>query len=140
MVNSLFNVLQRLFQVCLFINPLVNIFTTNELKKPVPCRQSQLSSSPFASQTPWKEQNTLLKKTTFSENLGTVRVHTEKLQLFFMDFSRTTLNFQGPPTRNIISQRVHKYTFLVYSNKAFKAWTVCVTNFSTFFSSLVLNW
>ena len=30
----------------------------------------------------------------------------KKLQLFFKDFSRTTLDFQGPPTRNTISQIV----------------------------------
>ena len=33
------------------------------------------------------------------------------LQGFFQDFSRTTLDFQGPPTRNIISQTVQKCTF-----------------------------
>ena len=42
----------------------------------------------------------------------------KKLQPFFKDFSRTTLDFQGPPTRNIISQIVQKCTFPVYSNKA----------------------
>ena len=136
MVNSLFNVLQRLFQVCLFINPLVNILTTNELKKPVPCRQSQLSSSPFASQTPWKEQNTLLKKTTFSENLGTVRVHNGKLQHTVLQgrfkdhikFSRTTYQEYNNP------QRVHKCTFPVYYNKPLRLelFAVCC--------SLVLNW
>ena len=44
----------------------------------------------------------------------------KELQPFFKDFSRTTLDFQGPPTRNIISQIVHKYTFPVYSNKALR--------------------
>ena len=28
--------------------------------------------------------------------------------------------FQGPPTRNIISQTVQKYTFPVYSNKTLR--------------------
>ena len=32
----------------------------------------------------------------------------KKLQPFFKDFSRTTLDFQGQPTRNIISQIVQK--------------------------------
>ena len=44
----------------------------------------------------------------------------EKLQPFFKDFSRTTLDFQGPPTRNMISQIVQKCTFPVYSNKALR--------------------
>ena len=41
----------------------------------------------------------------------------KKLQPFFKEFSRTTLDFQGPATRNIISQIVQKCTFPVYSNK-----------------------
>ena len=41
----------------------------------------------------------------------------KKLQPFFNDFSRTTLDFQGPPTRNIISQIVQKCIFPVHSNK-----------------------
>ena len=41
----------------------------------------------------------------------------KKLQPFFKDFPRTTLDFQGPPTKNIISQIVQKCTFPVYSNK-----------------------
>ena len=36
------------------------------------------------------------------------------------DFSRATLDLQGPPTRNIISQFVQKCTFPVYSNKTLK--------------------
>ena len=52
------------------------------------------------------------------EYLTSFRVHTKKLQPFFKDFSRTTLDFQGPPTRNIISQIVQKRTFSVYSYKA----------------------
>ena len=42
----------------------------------------------------------------------------KKLQPFFKDFSRTPLDFQGPPTRNIISQIVQKRTFPAHSNKA----------------------
>ena len=41
-------------------------------------------------------------------------------QGLFKDFSRTTLDFQGPPTRNIISQIVQKCTFPVYSNKTLR--------------------
>ena len=41
----------------------------------------------------------------------------KKLQPFFKEFSRTTLDFQGPATRNIISQIVQKCTFPVYSSK-----------------------
>ena len=44
----------------------------------------------------------------------------KKLQPFFKDFSRTTLDFQGPPTRDMISQIVQKCTFPVYSNKALR--------------------
>ena len=44
----------------------------------------------------------------------------QKLQPFFKDFSRTTLDFQGQPTRNIISQIVQKCIFPVYSNKTLR--------------------
>ena len=44
----------------------------------------------------------------------------KKLKPFFKDFSRTTLDFQGPPTRNIISQIVQKCTLSVYSNQALR--------------------
>ena len=44
----------------------------------------------------------------------------KKLQPFFKEFSRTTLDFQGPATRNIISQIVQKCTFPVYSNKTLR--------------------
>ena len=35
----------------------------------------------------------------------------EKLHPFFKDFSRTSFDFQGPPTRKVISQIVQKCTF-----------------------------
>ena len=38
----------------------------------------------------------------------------KKSQPFFQDFSRTEVNFQGPPTRNAIAQMVHKCTFPVH--------------------------
>ena len=74
------------------------------------------------------------KKKTFSEDqnivmLGKITTKHEialsqgsykKLQPFFKDFSRTTLDFQGPPTRKIISQVVQKCTFPVYSNKTLR--------------------
>ena len=41
----------------------------------------------------------------------------KKLQPFFKDFSRTTLDFHGQPSRNIISQIVQRCTFPVYSKK-----------------------
>ena len=63
----------------------------------------------------------------------------KKLPSFFKDFSSTTLDFHGPPSRNIISQIVQKCTFPVYSNKTVKAWTVCFTNFSTFFQFTCLQ-
>ena len=44
----------------------------------------------------------------------------KKLQPFFKDFSRTTLDFQGQLTRNIISQIVQKCTFPVHSNKTLR--------------------
>ena len=65
----------------------------------------------------------------------------KKLQPFFKDFSRTTLDFQGPPTRNIISQIVQKCTFPVHSinNTLRLELFASPTSQSTFFSSLVLN-
>ena len=35
---------------------------------------------------------------------------------FFKEFSRTTFNFQGPPTGNVMSQIVQKCIFPVHSN------------------------
>ena len=40
--------------------------------------------------------------------------------LYKGDFSRPTLDLQGPPTRNIISQTVQKCTFPVYANKTLR--------------------
>ena len=37
----------------------------------------------------------------------------------FNDFPKTTFDFQGPPTRNVISQTVQKCTFPVHSNRTF---------------------
>ena len=45
----------------------------------------------------------------------------QKIATIFQGRSRTTLDFQQPPTTNIISQTVQKCTFPVYSNKTFKA-------------------
>ena len=44
----------------------------------------------------------------------------KKLQPLFKNFSRTTLDFQGHLTRNIISQTVQKCTFPVHSNKTLR--------------------
>ena len=44
----------------------------------------------------------------------------QKIATIFQDFSRTTLDFQGPPTWNITSQIVQERTFPVYSNKALR--------------------
>ena len=45
----------------------------------------------------------------------------KRLRPLFKYFSRTTLDFQGPATRNIIiSQIVQKCTFPVYSNKVLR--------------------
>ena len=52
----------------------------------------------------------------FKARWGLIR----KMQPFFKDFWRTTLDFQGPPIRNIISQIVQKRTFPVYSIKALR--------------------
>ena len=55
---------------------------------------------------------------TFTHKISTwVQGSYKKLQPFFKDFSRTKLDFQGPPARNLISQIVQKCTFPVYSNK-----------------------
>ena len=67
-----------------------------------------------------------------AQGLNKCQVSYKKLQPFFKDFSRTTLDFHGQPSRNIISQIVQKCTFPVYSKKTFKSWTVCFTKFSTF--------
>ena len=45
------------------------------------------------------------------------RVHTEKGNHCFKDFSRTSFDFQEPPTRNVLSQIVQKCTFPVHSNR-----------------------
>ena len=52
--------------------------------------------------------------TGFIQKIATI------FQGLFKDFSRTTLDFQGQPTRNIISQIVQKCIFPVYSNKTLR--------------------
>ena len=42
------------------------------------------------------------------------------MQPCFKDFSRTTLDFQGPTTGKITSQIVQKCTLPAYSNKALR--------------------
>ena len=49
----------------------------------------------------------------FYRKLGSYK----KSQPFCQDFSRTKLNFQGPPTKNVISQMVYKCTFPVQANR-----------------------
>ena len=41
----------------------------------------------------------------------------KKSKPFFPDFSRTKLNFQALPTRNVISWTVYKFTFPVQANR-----------------------
>ena len=41
----------------------------------------------------------------------------KKSKPFFQDFSRTKLNFQALPTRNVISWTVYKFTFPVQANR-----------------------
>lgn len=38
----------------------------------------------------------------------------------FKDFSRTSFDSQGPPTRNVIPQTVQKYTFPVHCNRTLR--------------------
>ena len=45
------------------------------------------------------------------DNTGFIQKIATIFQGLFKDFSRTTLDFQGPPTRNTISQIVQKCTF-----------------------------
>ena len=52
--------------------------------------------------------------TGFIQKIATI------FQGLFKDFSRTTLDFQGQPIRNIISQTVQKCIFPVYSNKTLR--------------------
>ena len=40
--------------------------------------------------------------------------------MILKDFSRTTFNFQGPPTRKVIPQTVQKYTFPVHCNRTLR--------------------
>ena len=53
-------------------------------------------------------------------NSGFIQKIAVIFQGLFKDFSRTTLDFQGQPTRNIISQIVQKCIFPVYSNKTLR--------------------
>ena len=41
----------------------------------------------------------------------------KKIAVIFKDFSRTTLDFQGLPTRNVNHRFVHKCTFPVQANR-----------------------
>ena len=67
----------------------------------------------------------------------------KKLQPFFQrlfkGFSRTTLDFQGPPTKNTIAHIVQKCTFSVYSSKTLRLELFASPTSLHFFSSLVLN-
>ena len=45
---------------------------------------------------------------------------TRKIATIFKDLSRTTFNFEGPTTRNVISHIAKKCTFSVHSNKTIK--------------------
>ena len=56
---------------------------------------------------------TRVDKYYVSQHVYLYRVHTKKMQPIFKVSSRTTSNFQGPTTRNVISQMVHKCTFSV---------------------------
>ena len=56
----------------------------------------------------------------FKARSGFIQKNATIFQGLFKDFSRTTLDFQGQPTRNIISQIVQKCIFPVYSNKALR--------------------
>ena len=44
----------------------------------------------------------------------------QKITTTFKDFSRTTFDFQGTPTRNVISQIVQKCTLPVHSNRTIR--------------------
>ena len=62
----------------------------------------------------------------------------QKIATIFQGRSRTTSDFQEPPTTNIISQTVQKCTFPVYSNKTLRL-ELFASPASRFFSSLVLT-
>ena len=69
------------------------------------------------------------------------RVHTKNCN----HFSRTTLDFQGPPPTKIFSRIVQKCTFPVYSNKAlrlelFASPTSLHFSLSSLFLKLVVNY
>ena len=53
-------------------------------------------------------------------NTGFIQNNATIFRGLFKDFSRTTLDFQGPPTRNIILQIVQKCTFPVYSKRTLR--------------------
>ena len=64
-----------------------------------------------------------------------IRVHTKNCN--HKNFNWRT--FQGPPTRSYNFTDSTKMHIPSLFYLGFKAWTDCLTNFSTFFSSLVLN-
>ena len=57
------------------------------------------------------EFNATFGKSGFVQKIATI------FPGLFKDFSRTKLNFQGPPTRNVISQMVYKSTFPVQASR-----------------------
>ena len=75
----------------------------------------------------------VLAETGFTQKTATI------FQRLFKGFSRTTLDFQGPPTKNTIAHIVQKCTFSVYSSKTLRLELFASPTSLHFFSSLVLN-
>ena len=61
-----------------------------------------------------------LRRSDLSLFTGFIQKIATIFQGLFKDLSRTTLDFQEQPTRNIISQIVQKCIFPVYSNKTLR--------------------
>ena len=90
------------------------------LVKTLPMTRSSELRQDLTSQPAWSFQFFNDPGCWSAQGLNQCQGSYKKLQPFFKDFSRTTLDFPGPPTRNIILQIVQNCTFPVYSNKTLR--------------------
>ena len=61
----------------------------------------------------WQQSMTVCMEV---QECNTVAGFIQKIATILKDSSKTTFNFQGPPSRNVISQIVQKCKFPVHSN------------------------
>ena len=83
-------------------------FPVNQVNQSVSQSTSHKSFSKLVS--PWTAES-VSQSLNQPQIIQSVQGSYNKLQPFFKAFSRTTSDFQGPPTRNTISQIVQKCTF-----------------------------